>query len=256
MPELVLVQSRGTVVEVILNRPDRRNALNAEMLTELLDQLTRAVAMREGHVLILHGAGQGFCAGADLEMMARLPQDRTADAFMPAVDTFQQVVSLLATAPKVTMACTHGFALGAGLDLCLACDLRIAAAGTQFASSYVRYGLVPDGGGTWALPRLIGMGPAMALLLSGDPIDAEGAYRLGLVHRRTAAGRHLADALVWAEELAARSLPAQIAIKRLARIDPRLTLSAALKEEREAQRRIVDEGEPFRFLAPAGRPTH
>jgi enoyl-CoA hydratase/carnithine racemase len=250
MAEQVVVKSSGPVVEVMLNRPERRNALDAALLTELLDKLSGVVALPSAHVLVLHGAGPGFCSGADLEMMAALPHDRTAEAFMPAVDTFQQIVFLLATAPKVTMACTHGFAFGAGLDLCLACDLRVAASGTQFASSFVRYGLVPDGGGTWALPRLIGMGPAMALLLSGDPIDAEGAYRLGLVHRRTAAGRHLIDSLAWAEELATRSLPAQIAIKRLARIDPRLTLSAALKEEREAQRRIVDDGEPFRFLRP------
>jgi len=251
MAEHVVVKTSGAVIEVMLNRPERRNALNAELLDELLDKLNGAVARPDGHVLVLHGAGPGFCAGADLEMMAALPRDNPSEAFMPSVDTFQQIVFLLATAPKVTMASTHGFALGAGLDLCLACDLRVAAAGTQFASSYVRYGLVPDGGGTWALPRLIGMGPAMAMLLSGDPIDAEGAYRLGLVHRRTAAGRHLPDSLAWAEELAKRSLPAQIAIKRLARVDPRLTLSAALKEEREAQRRIVDEREPFRFLGPA-----
>ena len=252
MAEQVLLKIDGTIAEVILNRTDRRNALDRALLEEMLETLSRAVEHPGVHVVILHGNGPGFCSGADVEMMAGLPsQGDPAAAFMPAVDVFQQVVTLLATAPRITMAAAHGFALGAGLDLALACDLRIAAAGTQFASNYVRFGLVPDGGGTWALPRLIGLGPAMAMLLSGDPIDVEGAYRLGLVHRRTATERHLVEARHWAEELSQRSLLAQVAIKRLARIDPRLTLSAALKEERESQRRIVADGEPFRFLGGA-----
>ena len=146
----------------------------------------------------------------------------------------------------------HGFALGAGLDLALTCDLRLAASGTQLACNYVNHGLVPTGGATWSLPRLIGLGPAMAMLLSGDPMDAEGAYRLGLLHRRVPHGRHLDEALRWAEELAQRSLPAQAAVKRLARIDPRLTLSAALKEEWDAQRRLLEESETERS-APSGR---
>jgi enoyl-CoA hydratase len=149
----------------------------------------------------------------------------------------------------VTIAATHGFVVGPGLDLALACDLRVAEAGTRFASEYVHNGLVPDGGGTWALPRLIGLGPAMAMLLSGDPLDAEGAYRLGLIHRRVPLGRHLKEARAWAEELATHSLAAQVAIKRLARIDPRLTLDAALKEEREAQRRLLQGGELNRYLS-------
>lgn len=252
MSDAVVVKSSGRVVQITLNRPEKRNALSHDLLKELLAALTSAVERPDAHVLVLHGAGPGFCAGADLELLSKVPaQVSPADAFMPAVDTFQQIVTLLANAPRVTMAAAHGFALGAGLDLALACDLRIAAAGTQFASSYVRFGLVPDGAGTWALPRLIGLGPAMAMLLSGDPVDVEGAYRLGLVHRRTAPGHHLTDALRWAEELASRSLPAQAAIKRLARTDPRLTLDAALKEERESQRRILSEPDVLRRLAAA-----
>jgi enoyl-CoA hydratase/carnithine racemase len=250
MPDTVLVKSHGAVVEVALNRPDSRNALDREILRELLASLSRIVETPDGHVLVLHGVGVGFCAGADLRLMENLPQGgEFKEAFLSAVDTFQQIIHLLATAPRVTVCAMHGFALGAGLDLALACDLRVAASGTQMATSYVRYGLVPDGGGTWALPRLIGLGPAIALLLSGDPVDTEGAYRLGLIHRRARAGRHLSDALAWAEELASRPHAAQVAIKRLARVDPRLTLSAALKEEREAQRRLLEEGHLGRFPA-------
>jgi enoyl-CoA hydratase/carnithine racemase len=196
MPDTVLVKSHGAVVEVALNRPDSRNALDREILRELLASLTRVVEAPDGCVVILHGAGVGFCAGADVRLMENLAQGgEFKEAFLSAVDTFQQIIHLLATAPRVTIAAMHGFALGAGLDLALACDLRVAASGTQMATSYVRYGLVPDGGGTWALPRLIGLGPAMALLLSGDPVDTEGAYRLGLIHRRARAGRHVSDAI-------------------------------------------------------------
>ena len=251
MPDTVLVRSRGPVVEVVLNRPDSRNALDREILRELLAALTRVVEEPDGRVVVLHGAGVGFCAGADVRLMERLAEGGEFKvAFLAAVDTFQQIIYLLATAPRVTIAAIHGFALGAGLDLALACDLRVAASGTQMATSYVRYGLVPDGGGTWALPRLLGLGPAMALLLSGDAIDTEGAYRLGLIHRRARTGHHVGDALAWAEELASRPHAAQVAIKRLARVDPRLTLSAALKEEREAQRRLLEEGHVARFPPP------
>ncbi len=249
MAELVRYTVNGCLAEIELNRPNQRNALDQPTLEALLVAVSRACRETQAHAIILHGAGDGFCAGADLNVLAAL--GTTAEpvaAFMPACDTFQQTVHLLATAPKVTIAAVHGFVLGAGLDLSLACDLRVAAAGTQFACSFVRYGLVPDGGSTWALPRLIGLGPAMAMLLTGDPVDAEGAYRLGLIHRRVAAGKHLDEGRRWGNELAQRSLPAQTAIKRLARVDPRLTLSAALKEEKEAQRRLLEEREPFRFL--------
>jgi enoyl-CoA hydratase/carnithine racemase len=249
MSDLIQVTWAGPIAEVTLNRPERRNALDRDMLVQLRDHLQEIAARDGGHVVILHGNGPGFCSGADLQMMAKVHggEDPSA-AFMPSVDVFQETIALVATMPKVTIAAIHGFALGAGFDLSLACDLRLAASGTQFASSYVRFGLVPDGGGTWALPRLIGMGPALALLLTGDPVDTEGAYRLGLIHRRSQAGKHLADARQWAEELARGSRPAQVAIKRLARVDPRLTLSAALKEEREAQRRVVADREPFKYL--------
>lgn len=249
MSDLVRHRKLGPLAEVEINRPEQRNALDHATLQALLATLSVACHDDETHVIVLHGAGEGFCAGADLTLLSSL--GTTADPvaeFMPACDTFQQAIHLLATSQKVTIAAVHGFVLGAGLDLALACDLRLAAAGTQLACSYVRYGLVPDGGATWALPRLIGLGPAMAMLLSGDPVDAEGAYRLGLIHRRVVLGKHVEEARRWGEELAERSLTAQSAIKRLARVDPRLTLSAALKEEKEAQRRLLDEREPFRYL--------
>ncbi|MFZ5786365.1 MAG: enoyl-CoA hydratase/isomerase family protein [Acidobacteriota bacterium] len=249
MANMIRVTCEGPVVDVALDRPERRNALDRAMLEELRDRLQEVAAKADVHVVILHGIGPGFCSGADLQAMAQLHGgDDPSAAFMPSVDLFQETVALVATMPKVTIAALHGFALGAGFDLSLACDLRLAASGTQFASSYVRFGLVPDGGATWALPRLIGKGPALALLLTGDPVDTEGAYRLGLIHRRTPAGRHLEVAQQWARELAAGSHPAQVAIKRLARVDPRLTLFAALKEEREAQRRVVADREPFKYL--------
>jgi 2-(1,2-epoxy-1,2-dihydrophenyl)acetyl-CoA isomerase len=256
MSDDVLLRHDGPVTQVVLNRPEKRNALDRPFLEALLGAVTHAVERPEAHVVVIHGAGPGFCAGADLDYISSLTASQDpAEAFMPSVDIFQQIVFLLATAPRVTIAAVHGFALGAGFDLAIACDLRVAAVGTEFASSYVRYGLVPDGGGTWSLPRLIGLGPALAILLSGDTIDTEGAYRVGLIQRRTPPGKHVDEALAWADELARRSRVVQAAVKRLARVDPRMSLSAALKEEREMQRRIVGEREPFRFLkGPATGP--
>ncbi len=252
MPELVSTTRENATIQIMINRPERRNALDLPTLAALAAAVGEAGRDKTAHVIILHGAGSGFCAGADLEELSSLgaQQDAVA-ALQPGVELLQQVVHGLATAPKVTIAAMHGFALGAGLDLALACDLRIAASGTQLACSHVHHGLVPSGGATWSLPRLIGLGPAMAMLLSGDPMDAEGAYRLGLLHRRVPHGTHLQEAMRWAEELSHRSLAAQAAVKRLARIDPRLTLSAALKEEWDAQRRLLEDREPFRFLSAA-----
>ena len=254
MSNLVLVQEKGAISEVILNRPERSNALDKAILDELVAALGVALGRAETHTILLHGNGLGFCVGVDLEPLATLSKGSDASGvFMPTVEALQQAITMLATAHKVTIAAVHGFALGAGLDLALACDLRIAAAGTRFACNHVQYGLVPDGGATWSLPRLIGLGPSMAMLLSGDPLDAEGAYRLGLIHRRVALDKHVTEAIHWADELSRHPLAAQVAIKRLARIDPRLTLSAALKEEKESQRRLLVAGEALgRITDPHG----
>ncbi|HPC82298.1 MAG TPA: enoyl-CoA hydratase/isomerase family protein [Thermoanaerobaculaceae bacterium] len=249
MSDLVLEQRHGKVVDLMLNRPEHHNALNLATVEALWAGLQAAVLDPQVHVIVLHGSGDGFCAGLDPALLRAMASgEDPAATLVPVVEITQRVISLLATAPKVTVGACHGFVLGIGLDLALACDLRVATAGTRFAAECVQFGLLPEGGGTWALPRLIGLGPAMAMLLSGDPVDAEGAYRLGLIHRRVALGRHLEEARRWGEELAKSSLAAQVAIKRLARVDPRLTLDAALKEEKEALRRLLLAGEPLRYL--------
>ncbi len=246
MDQLVRVETHGALALLALNRPEKRNALNPAMLHQLLQHLTQLAQDPAIHVIILYGEGAGFCAGADVALLEQARKENDFRTFSEAEDLLQECVKLLATCPKITMAAMHGFVLGSGLDLALACDLRVAAAGTQMAANNVRLGLVPDGGATWALPRLIGLGPAMAMLLSGDPVEAEGAYRLGLIHKRVHAGRHVEEAAAWAEELARCCWEAHAAIKRLARVDPRLTLEAALKEEREAQKRLFEDGSPPR----------
>lgn len=247
MSEYIRVETQEALALVGLNRPEKRNALTPQMLESLVLHL-RALAQDEAiHVIILYGEGAGFCAGADLQLLEKARAEGDFHAFFRAEDLLQDCVKVLATSPKITIAAMHGFVFGCGLDLALACDLRVAAAGTQLAASNVRFGLVPDGGATWALPRLIGLGPAMAMLLSGEPVEAEGAYRLGLIHKRVHAGRHVQEAVAWSSELARCSWDAHAAIKRLARVDPRLTLEAALKEEREAQKRLFEKGTPSRL---------
>jgi 2-(1,2-epoxy-1,2-dihydrophenyl)acetyl-CoA isomerase len=252
MSELVQRETHDALAMVGLNRPEKRNALTPEMLEQLHAALFELSRDEKVHVIVLYGKGEGFCSGADLALLEKVKQEQDFQSFARAEDLLQECVKLLASAPKITMAAMHGFVLGAGFDLALACDLRVAAAGTQLAASNVRLGLVPDGGATWALPRLIGLGPAMAMLLSGEPVEAEGAYRLGLVHKRVHAGRHLEEAVAWGQELARCCWEAHAAIKRLARVDPRLTLEAALKEEREAQKRLFEQGSPYRALGRQG----
>jgi enoyl-CoA hydratase/carnithine racemase len=247
MSDLVRVERHNALALVALNRPEKRNAFTPEMLDSLARLLGQLAEERAIHVIILYGEGPGFSSGADLALLEKARKENDFQAFARAEDSLQECVKLLATCAKITMAALHGFALGAGLDLALACDLRVAAAGTHLAANNVRLGLVPDGGATWALPRLIGLGPAMAMLLSGEPVEAEGAYRLGLIHKRVHAGRHLEEAVAWGNQLATCCWEAHAAIKRLARVDPRLTLEAALKEEREAQKRLFANGSPLRY---------
>ncbi len=253
MPNLIRMETHNALALVAFNRPEKRNALTPEMLEQLAGSLRDAAQRKDIHVIVLYGEGPGFSSGADLELLEKVKRENGLPIFAKAEDALQECVKLLATCPKITMAAMHGFVLGSALDLALACDLRVAAAGTQMAASNVRLGLVPDGGATWALPRLIGLGPAMAMLLSGEPVEAEGAYRLGLIHKRVHAGKHLEEAVAWANELARCCWEAHAAIKRLARVDPRLTLEAALKEEREAQKRLFEDSSPLRYSG--GQPS-
>jgi enoyl-CoA hydratase len=176
-PQTLLLERVERVAVVTVNRPDKRNALNATVRQELLEVLDTLRDDDDVRVVVFTGAGdRAFIAGADIgEFAERTPlQQRAAMAE-------RRIFDEIAAYPKPTIAMINGFALGGGCELAMACDIRIAARSARFGQPEIRLGLIPGGGGTQRLPRLIGAGRALRLILTGDLIDAEEAYRCGLV---------------------------------------------------------------------------
>ena len=189
---------------LLLNRPRAFNALHKDMIDELFFLLKEVAEDQEVKVLILTGAGRAFCFGADIGEFNH-PQEPEQTGSNPALillEKVQEIVRLLSTLPKPTLAAINGFATGLGLDLALACDLRIAAQRAKLAEAYISMALVPDGGGTFFLPRLIGLGRAAELIFLGEPLTATEAERIGLINRVVPNDQLEASAREWAAKLA------------------------------------------------------
>jgi len=184
----------GNVLIVTLDRPDRRNALTLDGL----DGLETAVAEADAPVVLLRGAGPAFCAGADLDVVANIDPDDAA----PFVRQGQRVARTIETADSVVVAGVDGAARGGGVELALACDLRVATDRATFAENGVALGLFGAWGGTVRLPRIVGEGEAMDIALSGRVLDAEDALRTGLVSRVVDDPRTVAQSIAANDERA------------------------------------------------------
>lgn len=165
-----------------LNRPDRLNSFNAAMHAEVREALGR-VAADGARVLVLTGAGRGFCAGQDLGDRAVAPGGKGADLGESIERNYKPLVLALRRLPMPVIAAVNGVAAGAGASIALACDLVIAARSADFVQSFCRLGLVPDSGGTWFLPRLVGNARALGLTMLGDKLSAAQAAEWGLIWR-------------------------------------------------------------------------
>jgi 2-(1,2-epoxy-1,2-dihydrophenyl)acetyl-CoA isomerase len=185
-----------------LNRPRSFNALNRKMVEELLRTLREASVDPEIKVLILTGAGRAFCFGADIEEFQRAMTEPNRDEALDLLSGVQEIIRQLTAMAKPTLAALNGFATGLGLDLCLACDLRIAAERAKLAEAFVSMGLVPDGGGTYLLPRLVGIARAAEMIFLGKPLTAAEALQWGLINRVVPNAELEKAAWEWAEELA------------------------------------------------------
>ncbi len=179
----VLFQHGNGVAKIILNRPRALNALNARMIEELGDCIRKASDDPEIRVLILTGSGRAFCFGADISEFRNAQSQEGSSLIEKLLEKAQEVIFLLAETPKPTIAALNGFASGLGLDLALACDLRIATDRVKVSEAFVSMGLLPDGGGTFFLPRLVGSGKAAEMIFTGEPINAQEAERIGLINR-------------------------------------------------------------------------
>jgi 2-(1,2-epoxy-1,2-dihydrophenyl)acetyl-CoA isomerase len=167
----------GVVARITLNRPDRLNSFTVQMHEELRDALAN---LGEARVVVLTGAGRGFCAGQDLNDRAVAPGE-TVDLGDTVNQSWNPLIRALTSLAQPVIARVNGVAAGAGANVALACDIVVAAKSAKFIQSFSAIGLIPDSGGTWALPRLVGQARALGLALTGDPLPAERAAQWGLI---------------------------------------------------------------------------
>jgi 2-(1,2-epoxy-1,2-dihydrophenyl)acetyl-CoA isomerase len=178
--QTLLLDRRGPVATLTLNRPEARNALDMVMRRELVAALDEVEADASSRVLVLTGAGGHFSAGGDVKSMQG---SHTAAQGRERVALLNRLVVRLVEFPRPVIAMVDGFAVGAGCNLALCCDLIVASDRARFGEVFAKIGLVPDGGGSWLLPRLVGMARAKELIFTADIIDAAEAARIGLVNR-------------------------------------------------------------------------
>ena len=177
--ETLLYEKDGPIARIILNRPRVLNAHNIQMRDDLAEVLPAIAADSEVRVVVLSGAGRVFCAGADLTEFLRAPSRVIARQVRWQRDIWGAFLAV----PQPMIAAMHGVAIGGGLEMALCCDIRIAAEGCRFGFPEVALGMIPAGAGTQTLPRVVGAGPALEILLTGELVDTAHAYRVGLVHR-------------------------------------------------------------------------
>jgi 2-(1,2-epoxy-1,2-dihydrophenyl)acetyl-CoA isomerase len=179
----VLEKRDGNVATLILNRPERMNALNADLVLALTDALTRVDADPGINVVILSGAGRAFCAGGDLSAIGKGRQENNISELQPILRAGMQMVLKIRTMRQPVIAAVHGAAAGAGMNIALAADIRLASEDAIFGQNFAKVGLFPDYGGTFFLPQLVGPAKAAEMFYTGDMINASEALRLGIVNR-------------------------------------------------------------------------
>src|SRR5437763_6168616 len=175
--ETIDFKTDGAIARITLNRPDRLNSFTAHMHEELREALAN---LGDARVVVLTGAGRGFCAGQDLNDRAVAPGE-AVDLGETVQASWNPLIRTLTTLPQPVIARVNGVAAGAGANVALACDIVVAAKTAKFIQSFSAIGLIPDSGGTWLLPRLAGQARALGLALTGEPLSAEKAAEWGLI---------------------------------------------------------------------------
>ncbi|MFO1314425.1 MAG: 2-(1,2-epoxy-1,2-dihydrophenyl)acetyl-CoA isomerase PaaG [Burkholderiales bacterium] len=236
--ESILYEHAGGIARVTLNRPDRLNSFTAAMHAELADALARVKADAAVRVLLLTGAGRGFCAGQDLSDRAVAPGGTPVDLGESIGRYYAPLVLALRELPLPVVCAVNGVAAGAGANIALACDIVIAARSASFVQAFCRIGLVPDSGGTYFLPRLVGTARAMGLALLGDKLSAQQAEEWGLIWRcvEDAELAPTVDALL--DHFAQAPTRGLAATKRALHASATATLAAQLALERDLQREL------------------
>jgi enoyl-CoA hydratase/carnithine racemase len=234
---LVITEDRGPVRHVVLNRPDKRNAMSQALLVELRDALREAAADASVHCVILRGEGRVFSAGVDLNELAAFAGDPSV--LRPFRGVFLDCANLCEQMPKPAVCQIHHTCVGGALEVALGCDLRIASEDSQFALPEVRFGIIPDVGGSSRLPAVVGLGRAKELIMTAGTIDAAEAHRIGLVNRVVPAEKLEVATQALVDELLANSHIAVGRAKLVMDASARPTLSRTLEMEVAVQEYCV-----------------
>src|SRR4026209_76597 len=181
--EHIVLTSTDGILTITLNRPEKLNAFIGHMRRDLAEALEEAGSDRGIRVVVITGAGRAFCAGGDVGFMADLIERRDTEEFSRLLGSARRVVTVIRQMTKPVIAAVNGLASGAGCNLALACDLRIASTAASFSQSFVKIGLHPDWGGTYFLPQLVSPNKACEMFFLGEAIGAEEALRLGIVNK-------------------------------------------------------------------------
>lgn len=235
-PAPVLLESRqGSVVTLVMNRPDRLNALNGDLAMALNETFARLGNDESVQVIVLTGAGRAFCAGGDLAAIGRGREAGDISQLEPILRAGGEAVLKMRTIPQPVIAAINGPAAGAGMNVALAADIRFSAEEACFGQNFAKVGLFPDYGGTFFLPELVGPSKAAELFYTGDMIDAKTALRLGLVNRVVRAAELADEVGTFAEKISHGPPLAIRAVKRVLFAEQRKALERALEAEVEQQ---------------------
>jgi 2-(1,2-epoxy-1,2-dihydrophenyl)acetyl-CoA isomerase len=234
----ILYREDDGVAWITLNRPERLNAFAGTMRDDLRAAVERGASSADARVLVVTGAGRGFCAGADVEVMQDLLARGDGATFEGFVEAGARAVEAIRACRKPVIAAVNGVAAGAGASLAAACDVRLASERASIGFTFNRIGLHPDWGASWILPRLVGTGRAAELILTARMVDPDEAVRIGLFQRVYPADSFEREVAAFARELAAKPPLALAAAKHSLAVSPESDLARMLEVEREAQMRL------------------
>lgn len=233
--QFIIVEKTGGVMQITLNRPEVLNSFNAEMAEELRAALGEASDNASVRAVLLTGSGRAFCAGQDLS--AKPPVvDGKFDLGAMVEATYNPVIKAIRNIEKPVVCAVNGVAAGAGANIAIACDIVIAAQTASFIQSFTKIGLVPDSGGTFFLPRSIGLPMATAMMMLGEKITAERAHEVGMIYRVCGLDELVHESMGLATQLAAMPTRALGFTKRLLNASLAHNLDAQLDAEAIAQR--------------------
>lgn len=242
MSEKLLISHVGRVLTLTINKPEVRNAVDDAVMLEVLEALTAASDNPDVGVIVLTGAGGHFCTGADIKSAMANQRDQSLgdSVYHTLTQVYAPVQLAIRNNAKPVIAAIEGYAAGFGCDLALRCDLRVVSETAQFAELFIRVGLIPDGGGTYMLPRLVGMARAMEIMFSGRNIPAQEALAIGLVNQVLPAENFQAQVADYAATLAKNAPMALARGKRAMVAALESTFEAAMAQEAILQRELFN----------------